>query len=440
MPQLPLDELSPVPYSNIFDAFTLDGMEWTVLESSGSMAVDLRGDTQEYHGDTEDRVTSSQHDSIGGIQTYPRSEAGLIPNNISDSWEIAIEIPINVQDDAIDHFQAVLFSEASRKDITDRRIGPASALSTSSREDVASFERIHPDSITIGIGLEQNDYSIMPNSYSAIPQQSTGYSHGILSSPSNDQRVGPSIFTGFGYQNSQPFDDSDAGWTHAYGLSEVQGPELDSSWYPIDFPQDQYMEASSSDFVHIPEPQYRNPTAHWLNPTGAYANETITGQNQRTQSLHTQQFTSPPLFTNSQLSEINVAACEDLPMSTRLGVDFAQTNSPEGMAMMYHGGFPSAQRNLPSINSHVPAHDIIQNHLHQRDVDMISTGLELSTSRSSSGPQSNGRPSVTKREVPERGPTRTQTQQQKEAAYKVRIEGGACEHSRLIKKVVSSKR
>jgi hypothetical protein len=33
-----------------------------------------------------------------------------------------------------------------------------------------------------------------------------------------------------------------------------------------------------------------------------------------------------------------------------------------------------------------------------------------------------------------------QTQEQKEAAYKVRIGGGACEHSRLIKKVVSSKR
>lgn len=449
MSQSPLDEPSPVSYNSIFDAvnfedfddfYALDGMEWTTLDSSGSMVVDLRDGTQEYHGDTEGRVIGPQHDSIGSIQTYPRSEAGLVPNNISDSWEMAMDSPINHEDEPINRFQAAPFSEASRQDITDGRIGPASSLSVSSREDVVNFDRVHPDSVTIGIGLAQNDYSIMPTSYSAIPQHSIWYSHGTISNPSHDQRVGPSSFTGFGHQNSQPFDGPGAVRTHAYGLSEVQGPELDSSWHPIDFHPDQYMEASSSDFIHIPEPRYNNRTAHWINPTGPYSHETVTGQNQWTQSLHTQQFTSPPLFTNSQLSDVNVAAYEDFPMSARIGVDLARTNSPEDMAMMYQGGFSSAQRNVPSINSHVTTHDIIQNRLHQGDVDMRSTPLEPSTSRSSSGQQSNGRHSVTKRRVPEKGPTRMQTKRQKEAAYKVRSEGGACEHSRLIKKVVSGKR
>jgi hypothetical protein len=192
------------------------------------MAVDLCHGTQEYHGDTEDRITGPQHESIGGIQKLPRSEVGLVPNNISDSWEIAMKSLINDQDDAIDSFQAVPFSEASRQDITDGRIGPASAQSISSREDVMNFDRIHPDSVTVEIGLAQNDYSIMPTSYSAIPWQSIGYSHGTLSNPSHDRRVGPSNFTGFGHHNSQPFDSPGAGWTHVYGVSEVQGAKLNS--------------------------------------------------------------------------------------------------------------------------------------------------------------------------------------------------------------------
>jgi hypothetical protein len=156
-----------------------------------------------------------------------------------------------------------------------------------------------------------------------------------------------------------------------------------------------------------------------------------------TQSPHTRQLTPPSWSANPQFSDMNVGAYEDFPLPAQVGVDITRTNSPENIAMMYNGSFSSMERNVPNINSHVPAHGIIRNRPHQSDVDMRLTGLELSTARFSSQQQFNGTPSMAKRSVPKKRLSRMLTQQGKEDAYKVRSTGGACELCRLTKKVVS---
>ncbi|KAH6711794.1 hypothetical protein BKA61DRAFT_658339 [Leptodontidium sp. MPI-SDFR-AT-0119] len=443
MPQHPSDESPSVLHNNQlnttdfmdFGAYCpLDGTEWIALGSNDNMELSLCTGAQDYHGHTESQDIGLQHDSIGGEPTYSRSEAGLIPNNISASCEMEIDGPINDQDNTTNRFQNPLFSEASRQYITtDGRIAPASSMSVGSKEDVVNFDRAHLDPVTIGIELPQTDYSIMP----AIPQHSIGSPHRTLSNPNHGQRVSASSFTGFGHENPQSFEVPGAVPTYAYGLPEAQDPELNSSWNLFDSHPDQSMEINSSSFNPVSEPWYSNRTANWLNPTGAHAHETLTGQNQWTLSIHPQPLTSQPLFTNSQPPGMIAAAYEDFPSSSWVGVNIARTNSPENMATMYHDGFSSVQRNVPSIDSHIPAHDINLNRLHQGDANMRPTGVVPPTAKFPSRKQSNGRPSVAKRRASEKGPTRTQTEDRKKASYEVRSNGGACEHCRLIKKVGS---
>jgi hypothetical protein len=296
-----------------------------------------------------------------------------------------------------------------------------------------NFDNANAEPVNIGIELRQPNDAIMQ----AIPHRSIWSPHGTFPLSNNDQIVESSGFTVIEHLNNQPYNIPGAVTTYAYGFSEAGQLELESSSSTADVHPGQYMDSGSSNFIHIPEQWRNNRTADWGTPTGGYAFETHTAQHQSTVGLHPQQLTSPLLFTDLQASDMIVTGYEDFPLGSWVGVEFPISNSVENMATTYHGRVLEDDY-VPGVNSDIPVADPNLHRLHQLDMDM--SGMEPCVVSSPTQLQYKGRLSVTERGLHQKGSSRNQTEEQRLHAWLVRTNGGACEHAKLLKKKVSSKR
>jgi len=131
---------------------------------------------------------------------------------------------------------------------------------------------------------------------------------------------------------------------------------------------------------------------------------------------------------------MNVDENEDFKFPSWVDVNLPRTNSLENAAVMHHGNPVSAEYNAANINWHLATSNVNQGEVCMSPIEIGPVPAALPSLQ-----QFNRRPGHTQRRVSTKGCKRLQTQEQKEAAYKIRIKRGACEHSRLNKKVVSSR-